>query len=179
MHYPFEDLTGRGFCVRLMNTNFIIRRTIFLAALLLNCQLIVAQTTTLNKPASKVYKCSVDGKVAYSDTPCLGAEPIDVAPTRGLDKSTGTKIVGQDGTVEKHREIMDEAIKPLAGKRSKQTDVERRRFNLSPESKAECKRLDASIADAEAQARVAQDSPKPQIQQDLFVLRKRYKELKC
>ncbi len=74
---------------------------------------------------------------------------------------------------------MDEAIKPLTGMSSKQMDVERRRFSIPPESKQECKVLDVSIGDTEAKERVAQGSAKSALQQNLFALRKRFKELKC
>jgi|LakMenEpi03Aug12_release.lakeMendotaPanAssembly.Ray.scaffolds.fasta_scaffold936250_1 hypothetical protein len=50
---------------------------------------LAAQSIKLDKPTRTDYKCNVDGKVAYSDTPCLGAERIDAEPTRGLDKASG------------------------------------------------------------------------------------------
>ena len=140
---------------------------------------LAAQSIKLDKPTRTVYKCNVDGKVAYSDTPCLGAERIDAEPTRGLDKSSGASRVGPDVAAEKRRELMDEAIKPLTGMSSKQMDVERRRFSLPPESKQECKVLDVSIGETEGKERVAQGSAKSPLQQNLFALRKRFKELKC
>ena len=54
---------------------------------------LVAQSIKLDKPTRTVYKCNTDGKVVYSDTPCLGAERIDAEPTRGLDKSSGASRV--------------------------------------------------------------------------------------
>ena len=143
------------------------------------CQQVAAQSIKLDKPTRTVYKCTVDGKVSYSDAPCPGAQRIDVEPTRGLDQTSGTTRVGQDVRAEKYRELIDEAIRPLTGMSSKQMNVDRRRFHLTPEAKQECKILDASVADAEAKERVAQGSAKPPIQQNLFALRKRFKELKC
>ena len=140
---------------------------------------LVAQSIKLDKPTRTVYKCNTDGKVVYSDTPCLGAERIDAEPTRGLDKSSGASRVGSDVAAEMRRELMDEAIKPLTGMSSMQMDIERRRFNLPPESKHECKILDASIGDTEAKERTAQGSARLPLQQNLFELRKRFKELKC
>ena len=140
---------------------------------------LAAQSIKLDKPTRTVYKCNTDGKIAYSDTPCLGAERIDAEPTRGLDKSSGASRVGSDVAAEKRRELMDDAIKPLTGMSSKQMDVERRRFNLPPESKQECRILDGSVAEVEAKERVAQGTARPPIQQNLLGLRKRFRELKC
>lgn len=47
MHRPFAGLVGRGLYARSTNSNLIIQRIILLTALLMNCQLIGAQTTTL------------------------------------------------------------------------------------------------------------------------------------
>jgi hypothetical protein len=50
----------------------------------------------LPAPSRTAFKCEVAGKVVYSDSPCLGAQKIDVEPTRGLNKSTGRKLIGYD-----------------------------------------------------------------------------------
>lgn len=44
-------------------------------------------------PATKntVYKCEVQGRTHYSDTPCPGAVEVDVTPTRGVHSMSGTK----------------------------------------------------------------------------------------
>ena len=44
-------------------------------------------------PAAKntVYKCEVQGRTHYSDTPCPGAVEVDVTPTRGVHSMSGTK----------------------------------------------------------------------------------------
>lgn len=46
-------------------------------------------------PAAKntVYKCEVNGRVHYSDTPCPGAVEVDVTPTRGVHSMSGTKRI--------------------------------------------------------------------------------------
>ena len=36
--------------------------------------------------AEAVYKCTDNGKVSYSNEPCLGAQRVDTMATRGLDK---------------------------------------------------------------------------------------------
>lgn len=33
-----------------------------------------------------IYRCEVNGKIACTDKPCLGAKRLDVVPTRGVDK---------------------------------------------------------------------------------------------
>jgi hypothetical protein len=48
---------------------------------------------SLPAPSRTVYKCEVGGKVTYSDSPCLGATRIDVEPTRGVSKLSGSQRV--------------------------------------------------------------------------------------
>ena len=159
----------------------LLRSILMPALLMVICQQaeVAAQSVTLSKPTRTVYKCTVDGKIAYSDEPCLGAQRIDVEPTRGLNKTTGREVTGQDVLREKQREQFAAAVKPLTGMSPKQLEVQTRRYNLSPEYKAECNKLDASIAENETQERSALGNAKPPIQQSLFVQRKRYRELKC
>ena len=61
-----------------------------------------AQAPKLPNPSRTVFKCQVAGKVVYSDDPCLGAQRIDVQPTRGLDKSSGRQKSGADVDREKN-----------------------------------------------------------------------------
>ena len=75
-----------------------------------------SQTGTFPYPSRMVYKCEVAGKVVYSGEPCQGARKLDIAPSRGLNKSTGRELTGSDVTREKHREMTGEALKPLTGK---------------------------------------------------------------
>ncbi len=46
----------------------------------------VAHGQTLPPASRTVYKCEVNGKAVYSDSPCLGARRVDVTPKRGLDR---------------------------------------------------------------------------------------------
>lgn len=57
----------------------------------------------------------VPEKMVYSDSPCLGAQKIDVEGTRGLSKSSGCEQVGNDVRREQHRETFADAIRPLTG----------------------------------------------------------------
>jgi hypothetical protein len=43
-----------------------------------------ASAQSLPQPSRTVFKCKKDGKIVYSDSPCLGAEKLEVVPTRGL-----------------------------------------------------------------------------------------------
>ncbi|MEK8086891.1 hypothetical protein WNB94_10760 [Aquabacterium sp. A3] len=44
-----------------------------------------AIATSLPPPSRTVYKCEVGGKVHYADSPCVGAQKVDVTPTRGMN----------------------------------------------------------------------------------------------
>ena len=46
-------------------------------------RLIYRQTNNL-KPSRSVYKCNGNGIPIYSDAPCLGAERLEIEPTRGV-----------------------------------------------------------------------------------------------
>ncbi len=138
-----------------------------------------AQATTLPKASRTVFKCSVGGKITYTDEPCAGAQRIDVEPTRGLNKSTGTELTGADVSRERSRETLAEAIKPLTGLTPRQLDVRRNRVPLSAEATAECATLDASIARLEAEERTLGADKRSAVQHSLLAVRKRLRELRC
>ena len=138
-----------------------------------------AQTVTLPQPSRSVYKCTVDGKVSYSDEPCLGAQRLEIEPTRGLNKSTGREMTGKDVGREKHREVMAEALKPLSGMDAKELEVFQRRQLLTPQVRVECGSLDAGIARAEADEKVAPMQMRRDVEERLLNLRKRQRDLRC
>lgn len=138
-----------------------------------------AQPQTLPGVSRTVYKCNANGKVVYTDEPCLGAQRIDVEPTRGLNKSTGRELSGSDVTREIRREGFAEALKPLTGMTARQLDVHGRRIKLDPNAQSECKHLDSSIAESEADERKTSSESKAEVQRSLFSLRKRHRELGC
>lgn len=74
-----------------------------------------AWAQSLPQPSRTVFRCEVEGKVTYSDSPCLGARRIQIEPTRGVSKLSGSERIGNDVRVERHREIMAEALQPLTG----------------------------------------------------------------
>ncbi|OGB20571.1 MAG: hypothetical protein A3I66_05585 [Burkholderiales bacterium RIFCSPLOWO2_02_FULL_57_36] len=126
-----------------------------------------------------VYKCKIDGKVSYSDAPCLGAERIDIEPTRGMNKSTGRELTGSDVSRERHREMMSDALKPLTGMSAQQFNTQSRRMKLPAGARSECTTLDGRISDSEARERAATTDTKPAVERNLLEFRKRYQELGC
>ncbi|MFG6430280.1 DUF4124 domain-containing protein [Roseateles sp. LYH14W] len=140
----------------------------------------VATAQTLPKASRTVYKCEEGGKVNYSDSPCLGATKVDVEPTRGLNKSSGRELQGQDVRNERLREGMAEAIKPLTGMNAQQVDQFGRRQRLSPEAQRQCRALDRELPMAEA----AEDAAKvgaelKAAQKRLLDARTAYRKLGC
>lgn len=138
-----------------------------------------AHAQSLPPPTRNVYKCMLNGKVVYSDEPCLGAQRIDVEPTRGLNKSTGKEQVGLDIQRERQTEQFAEAIKPITGLTPLRLEAARRRARLAREAKAECDRLDPEVANSEVAERSSSGESKTRIQAKLFALRKRQTELGC
>lgn len=148
-------------------------------AMILLAAPVAAQVTRLPDVSRSVYKCKVDGKVSYSDAPCLGAERIVIEPTRGMNKSTGRELTGSDVSRERHRELMADALKPLTGMSAQQFNIQSRRMKLPPGARLECAKLDGIITDHEVRERTAATDTKPAVERSLLVLRKRHKELGC
>jgi hypothetical protein len=131
-------------------------------------------------PASRtVYKCQEAGRVVYSDAPCLGAEKLDIQPTRGLGKSSGKELIGRDVQHERNREVMAEALRPLTGMDAKQLDRAGRRMKLTPEAQKECQALDKSIPRTEQDERLASGAERPSVKRQLLALRVRYRIHGC
>jgi hypothetical protein len=134
---------------------------------------------SLPPPSRTVFKCEVDGKVVYSDSPCLGATKVDVEPTRGADKSTGKARVGADVQRERQREALVEAIKPVTGMNAKQFDVASRRMKLTAEAQTDCRKLDVQIPAAEADELKAIGPDRQVVQVRLLTMRQQFRELRC
>lgn len=150
----------------------------FDAALVTTCLLFGATTVssaqTLLAPSRSVYKCSANGVTNYSDSPCLGAERLEIEPTRGVGRKEG-----RDVQQERHREMFAEAVRPLTGLDAKQLDVQGRRLKLSPDVQRECRALDAQIPNAERDEGGAAGERLTVIKASLFALRQRQRELRC
>lgn len=126
-----------------------------------------------------VYRCETAGKVSYSDEPCVGAREIDATPTQGMDKMTGTSRKGSDVWRHEHDGVMAEALKPLTGMTADQYRVHKHRFKLSPQDKAGCARLDASLPELKQRAVTALSGEKAMAEVELYKARKQFNDLNC
>jgi hypothetical protein len=140
---------------------------------------LAAQSHKLPPPSRTVYKCVAAGKVTYSDEPCLAAEKLEIEPTRGLDKATGTARVGADVQRERSREQMADALKPITGMDAKSLDTTGRRMKLEPAARSACAALDRRISQGETQERATPESQRASVQQQLLGDRQRYRRLGC
>lgn len=139
-----------------------------------------SQSGGLRQPSRTVYKCEFDGKVTYSDEPCAGAVRVDVEPTRGMNKSSGSERTGTDVARERRREGIAEALRPATGMDAKQLDTLARRQRLASAVQAECRSLDRALPRAEAaERRESAAAPLQPSQRDLLTLRRRHLELGC
>lgn len=138
-----------------------------------------AAQSQLPAPSRTIYKCQLKGTVSYSDEPCVGAQRLDVVPTRGADRLSGSKRVGGDVEKEVRSEHFASAIKPLTGMSPSQFATASRRYHLDAASQSECRQLESTILISEQAERSAGAGMLEAIRQDLFSLRKRYKKLGC
>lgn len=137
------------------------------------------QAQSLPPPAKTVFKCEENGKVVYSDSPCLGAKTVDVEPPRGVSRLSGQERVGSAVQQERLREHVADAMRPLTGMNPKQYETFGRRQKLPADTQRECQRLDGRIPLVEAEERQASGQGLAEIQLRLFGLRKRFRELAC
>lgn len=133
----------------------------------------------LPSPTRTVYKCQVEGKLRYSDEPCIGAQRIDVTPTRGVDRLSGSTRIGKDVAREVRSEQLAEALKPLSGMSTAEFATASRRTALSTPAQRECRQLESAIVASENKERGASGPLLQSTQQELFLLRKRYKTFRC
>lgn len=133
----------------------------------------------LPAPSRTVFKCERGGKVVYSDAPCLGAQRIDVEPTRGLNKNSGTEKIGNDVRQERQNEQMAEAMKPIFGESAQERAKRHARVKLSPDARLKCDELDNDILAAETQEAISSSTTLASTQTSLFRMRRQYRELQC
>jgi hypothetical protein len=139
-----------------------------------------AAAQSLPPPSRTVYKCEVAGKVVYSDSPCLGAQRVDIEPTRGLNKSSGAERIGSDVRNERSSEAMAEALRPVFNESAEQREKRHRRAKLLPATQLQCSKLDAQVAAAETEeTQRPQGQARAAIQQRLYGLRLKFSQLKC
>lgn len=134
---------------------------------------------TLHAPSRTLYKCKEQGKITYSDSPCLGAEKLEVEPARGVNKLSGEKRIGPDVRRELNREMFAEIVRPLTGMSNKQFEVEVRRVKLPSAVQQECRRLDQDLPGTEYEEKHATQTTLRDIQARLFLMRQRFRELRC
>lgn len=133
----------------------------------------------LPPPSRTAYKCTVNGKTSYSDAPCEGAERLQLEPTRGLNKSTGQELIGQDVRRERFNEQLHSAVKPLTGKTPEEMAIVERRLPLSTEARQRCQWLDQALPQWEALERARIGQERKAIQKQLLELRQQQRTLRC
>jgi hypothetical protein len=148
-----------------------------ISASLLGTSAVSAQT--LHAPSRTLFKCQERGKIIYSDSPCLGAEKLEVEPTRGVNKLSGKERIGPDVQRELHHEQFAEAIRPLTGMDAKQLGIQSRRYHLPGAVQQECQRLDQDLVSTEYEEKHTAKNALQPVQARLFFLRQRYRELRC
>jgi len=84
---------------------------------LFSAQQVVSQTNTSGKPGTKVYKCGINGRVSFSDTPCPNPEQADIVPGR-VEKSTGAERVAQSPALKNQKDFLAQATSPVKGRQS-------------------------------------------------------------
>ena len=134
----------------------------------------ISLAQVLPVPTRTVYKCNVDGKTSYSDSPCVGAQRLEIEPSRGIGKSAG-----HDVQRERHQEMLAEAVRPLTGMDAKRLDAHGRRMKLSAEAQRECRALDKGIPEAERAEMRSIGEQREMEKVRLFSMRKQYRELRC
>jgi hypothetical protein len=149
-----------------------------LLGLILPCAVVLAQSQ-LPAPSRAIYKCTVVGKVSYSDEPCAGAQRLDATPSSGVTHLSGASRTGKDVANEIHREQFAAALRPLSGMNASEFATAVRRQNMTAPVQRECGQLEAAILGLERSESRADAATLKPIQQDLFTLRKRYKTLAC
>ncbi|WP_143059598.1 DUF4124 domain-containing protein [Giesbergeria anulus] len=123
----------------------------------------------INVPAlgQPIYRCEYQGKIGYSDEPCMNAKVVDVLPTEGAHSLSGKRTSNARSRQEDLIKGIDNAVMPLTGLTHEQMKVERRRMKLPAQDKFECTWLDTKI-----NAKNADEAT-------LYQVRKRYFDLRC
>ena len=129
--------------------------------------------------AEAVYKCTDNGKVSYSNEPCLGAQRVDTMATRGLDKMSGVQRSGKDVQAEKDHESMQRVMQSVVGKNYRRDRAIKRQYHTAFD-KAQCERLDSQIEALEKEESYMKNKVQLEVlQAELFKRRKAFKDLDC
>lgn len=151
--------------------------TLVYASAILSAPIVKAQN--LPPPSRTMYKCKVNGTTTYSDTPCLGATRIEVEPTRGVSKLSGTQRIGSDVAREQWQEGLATALRPISGMDTKQYAVFARRHQLPASAQQECRQLDQTLPALEDEEKHAAQPALRDVQMRLFQMRRRFTDLHC
>jgi hypothetical protein len=141
----------------------------------------VCSTSFAMDKSKTIYKCMEGKKVIYTDEPCIGGTVPEIVPTQGLDKATGKSLKGKDVQAIEHREMwVDNFMNPAFGIGRGQYKVMTERQKLPPKDKDECYQLDSKlIANQDAEKKAVGKAAIDKAQLELYVTRKRFKDLKC
>jgi hypothetical protein len=139
----------------------------------------ILKAQNLRPPSRTMYKCKVNGTTTYSDTPCLGATRIEVEPTRGVSRLSGTQRIGSDVAREQWEEGLATALRPISGMDAKQYAVFGRRRQLPVSAQQECRQLDQALPVLEDEEKHAAQPALHNVQMRLFQMRRRFSNLHC
>jgi len=153
-----------------MGSNYTVSRLVALSCLLASC---------IASAAPPVYRCETNGRVAYSDSPCVGAKIIDATPNQGVDKMSGQSRKGAEVQRAETNNAFDDALRPLTGKSRGEMEVLRRRVRLPPQDQAECARLDRQLPVLEGGSGSPDAKARAEEEVRLYQTRKRFFDLKC
>lgn len=133
----------------------------------------------LPAPAQPVYRCEAQGRVTYSNEPCVGAKVVDTTPTQGLDKLSGVSRKSPAVQREELQKKMSEALYPMTGMTHAQRKVWQHRIKLPADAQVECRILDARIPQQEKAVRESAAKEKTEAETKLFLSRSQFRNLRC
>lgn len=129
--------------------------------------------------AQQVYRCDTNGKVEYSDAPCVGARVVDATPTQGMDRMAGQSRKGREVRRDEFNREFDEALRPWHGRSHDEMNALRNRVHLPARAQQQCAQLDRLVPALEAEAAVAKGESKARADVDLYKARKQFFDVKC
>ncbi len=132
----------------------------------------------------QVFRCERNGKVTYTDEPCIGATEVDVTPTKGMETHQGANQRNPEymnkRAAEMRREGIANALQPITGMDQATLERSQRRMRLAPAVREECDELDRSLSRLQQGVQRQTDAAsETKRQRELFEARKRFKDLKC
>lgn len=145
----------------------------------MNTYVLALTAFTSAAASAQVYKCNVTGTVTYTDEPCLGAQRVDVTPTQGVDKLTGTSRKGADVRAAEYNRRMAEALKSVFGETPEQRATRHKRGRLTPTEQGTCYDLDRILHRLERQERETANAAHQRTQAELLEKRSQYRQIGC